>query len=104
MAGSLRIRLDRLEARRPEPPEGDTLIAFQVLLRTIERYRAERREEDLPAYSPEEQAAMHEEDLQVVAGGGVVGWLRDSGGWDSPESREFLAGWEEDARRRVAAM
>jgi hypothetical protein len=51
---------------------------------------------------------MHREDLEIVASegspGGVVGWLRDSGGWDSPESRAFLAKWEEDARQRVSAM
>jgi hypothetical protein len=102
--GSLNDRLNRLEAQVTQPQSKSIPIEVRVLLTAIERRRAALRGEEPPPYSSEEQAAMHEDDLEIVAGGGVVGWLRDSGGWGSPEALAFLAEWEEDARRRVAAM
>ncbi|MBA3472831.1 MAG: hypothetical protein M3491_12165 [Actinomycetota bacterium] len=98
---SLRERLGRLEARAPAARLERIPVVISVLLTATERHRAVLRGEEPPPYSPEELEEMHREDLEVVAGGGVVGYLRESGGWDSPESAAVLDQWEEDARRRV---
>lgn len=98
---SLRERLRRLEARAAALQPKRIPVVISVLLKAIERRRADLRGEEPPPYSQEELEDMHREDLEIVAGGGVVGYLRKSGGWDSPESAAVLDQWEEDARRRV---
>jgi hypothetical protein len=67
----------------------------------VERYQARENGEDPPAYAPDELTALHAKDLNTASGGGMVGALRDSGGWESPEGADLLDSWEEDARRRL---
>jgi hypothetical protein len=86
----------------PDPqPQGDALLRLRILITANDRYRATLRGEELPLYSAEERAEMHRSALEIVAGGGVVGWLRDSGGWETPESREFLDLLQDQARHRL---
>lgn len=97
---SLERRLNSLEARtsgtqRETPPE------VRVLLKAVERHRAHVAGEEPPPYSQGEIEALHAEDLETVAGRGVVGQLRSSEGWSSPEALDRLDEWEEGARRRV---
>lgn len=98
---SLRERLGRLEARAPGLQPERIPVVISVLLKATERHRAALRGEELPGYSLEEKAEMHREDLEILAGGGVVGYLRASGGWDAPESATVLDEWEEAVRQRV---
>jgi hypothetical protein len=104
VAASLRERLGRLEAKAPAPQPERIPVVISVLLTAIERHRATLHGNEPPPYSSEEQEEMHRTDLEIAAGGGVVGYLRESGGWDSPESQAFLAELEEGARERVSAM
>ncbi len=98
---SLRERLGRLEARVPGRRLDRIPVVISVLLTATKRHRAVLRGEEPPSYSPEELEEIHREDLEVVAGRGVVGYLRESGGWDTPESAAVLDSWQEEARRRV---
>jgi hypothetical protein len=100
--GSLSSRLDRLEAKASPPqPQGDALIRLRVLITANERHRATARGEELPPYSPDELEEMHLEDLEIVAGRGVVGWLQNSKGWEDEESRAFLDFLQDQARHRL---
>lgn len=56
----------------------------------------------MPASSDEELAYLHRCALQEAAGGGIVGYLRGTPGWNSPEAVATLEAWQEDARRGVA--
>lgn len=79
-------------------------MSVRIYLKAVERHRAHENGEVPPAYAPDELAALHAEDLDTVAGGGAVGQLRDSGGWESPEGAGLLDSWEDDARRRLARV
>ncbi len=100
-----RRRLERLEAARGAG-EAPYEIPTDVLLymKAVERYRARERGDDPPAYSPDELAALHADDLETVDGGSAVGSMRASVGWKSPEGRELLDAWEEAARQRLARV
>ncbi len=102
---SARRRLERLEAARgaTEAPY-EVPMTTRLYLKAVERYRVRERGEEPPAYTQEEWEALHEHDLETVAGGGAVGSMRASAGWESPEGRELLDAWEEDARRRLARV
>ncbi len=97
-----RRRLERLEAARGagETPY-EVPMTTLLYLKAVERYRAHECGEEPPAYSPDELAALHAEDLETVSGGGAVGQLRGSAGWQLPEGADLLDSWEEDARRRL---
>ncbi len=100
-----RRRLERLEAARGagEAPY-EVTMSVRIYLKAVERHRAHENGEVPPAYAPDELAALHAEDLDTVAGGGAVGQLRDSGGWEFPEGAALLDSWEDDARRRLARV
>ncbi len=100
-----RRRLKRLEVTRGagEAPY-EVPMTTRLYLKAVERYRAHERGDDLPAYTQEELEALRADDLETVAGGGAVGSMRVSAGWKSPEGRELLDAWEEDARRRLARV
>lgn len=95
-------RLSDLEARASRTdPRQQSPIEVRVLLKAVARHKARERGEDPPpAYTPEELEEMYAEDLDTVAGAGVVGELRASGGWEE-NGREMLNAWEEGARRRL---
>jgi hypothetical protein len=99
--GSLADRLSRLEKASPSVEEHSVPMAHRLLFRALERHNAVARGEELPRYTEEEALALYEEDLDVAAGGGTVGALRDSGGWDSEGSRAVLDKEQELARQRV---
>ncbi len=100
-----RRRLERLEAARGagETPY-EVPMTTLLYLKAVERYRAHERGDDPPAYTQEELGALHEHDLETVAGRGAVGSMRASAGWKSSEGRELLGAWEEDARQRLARL
>ncbi len=102
---SIRGRLRRLEAAREaaEMPY-EVPMPTRLYLKAVERYRARERGDEPPAYTREELEALHDEDLDNASGGGVVGTLRESGGWESPEGAGILDSWEDDARRRLARV
>ncbi len=97
---SLERRLSNLEAR-VSGQQWEIPIEARVLLKAVARHHARNRREEPPPYTAEELEAMHAEDLDTVAGGGVAGQLRAGKGWESPESVELLDAWEEDARQRL---
>ncbi len=100
-----RRRLERLEAARgTQKAPYKVPVEVRIYLKTLERYRARERDDDPPAYTQEELEALHAADLETVAGGGAVGSMRASAGWKSPEGRELLDAWEEDARQRLARV
>ena len=43
---------------------------------------------------------MRRSDVESVKGRGVVGWLRESTGCQSPEAQQSLKEWEQEAQRR----
>jgi hypothetical protein len=93
--GELEVRVET-EARRGEtPPEVD------VLLKAIARHQARVEGKEPPPYTQEEIEKMRRDDLEVIAGGGVVGVFRESRGWLSEEARGLLDSWERNARRRL---
>lgn len=97
-----RKRLERLEAENSDGFAPDpSYWAAMVLCKHHERLTARREGREPPPYSQEEIEEMRRDDLEVAAGGGVVGWLREGGGWQSEEARAKLDGWEQDARRRL---
>lgn len=98
--GSLEGRLRSLESKA-SGAEWEIPIEVRLLLKATQRHQARERGEDPPPYFREELEEMHREDLETVAGGGVVGIFRDSAGWTSPESLDLLDEWGEDARRRL---
>ncbi len=102
MAGVER-RLRRLESSGTGTPY-EVPMPTRLYLRAIERHRARENGEEPPAYAPDELAALHAEDLANASGAGVVGTLRESGGWESPEGAAILDGWEEAARRRLVRL
>ncbi len=99
-----RRRLERLEAARGAGTPYEVPVEVRIYLKAVQRHRAHEDGDDPPAYAPDELAALHAEDLDNASGGGVVGTLRDSGGWESPEGRELLDAWEEAARQRLARL
>ncbi len=103
--GGLEGRIGRLEASRgaTEAPY-EIPMPTRLYFKAVERYRARENGEDPPRYTPDELAALHAEDLDTVAGGGTVGQLRGSAGWQTPEGADLLDSWEEGARRRLARV
>ncbi|MDP9458118.1 MAG: hypothetical protein M3Q60_20625 [Actinomycetota bacterium] len=100
-----RRRLERLEAARGvEKAPYEVPLPTRLYLKAVERCRARENGEEPPAYSPDELAALHAEDLEAAAGGGTVGQLRGSAGWQTPEGADLLDSWEEGARRRLARV
>ena len=98
----LEDRLKRLEDKAPTNSEWVIPIEVRILTKAVARHHAlEDGREPLP-YTSEEIAELRRDDLEIVAGAGVVGECRNSKGWESAEARGLLALWEEDARRRVA--
>ncbi len=97
---SLERRLSDLEARA-SGPKWEIPIDVCIHLKAASRHQARERGEPPPAYTQTELEEMHREDLAEAAGGGVVGVLRDSAGWTSPESLEILDSWKEGARQRL---
>jgi hypothetical protein len=84
------------DARRGEtPPE------VGVLLKAIARDQARREGKEPPPYTQEEIEEMRRDDMEIAAGGGVVGKLRASVGWRSEEARAKLNEWEEGAHKRL---
>ena len=98
----LEERLKRLEDKASTNSEWTIPIEVRVLAKTVARHHALEEGREPPPYSREEVEEMRQDDLEIVAGGGVVGECRNnSKGWERPEARELLATWEEDAHRRV---
>jgi len=100
----LEERLKRLEDKASTNSEWVVPIEVRLLTKTVARHHALQDSKEPPPYTQEEIEAMRQDDLEIVAGGGVVGECRNnSKGWESEEARELLATWEEDAHRRVEA-
>jgi hypothetical protein len=99
---SLKKRLGHLEARAPEA-ESQWVVPMEVSIyyKAVERHQALQEGKEPHPYSQEEIAELRRGDLEIVAGGGVVGECWNSKGWQSEEARELLAQWERGARRRV---
>ncbi len=93
-------RLERLEARA-SGEQRETPVEARILLKAVARHQARERGEEPPPYTRAELEEMYREDLETIAGAGVVGQLRSSVGWQSPDALDRLDQWEEDARRRL---
>ena len=94
-------RLARLEqAIRVSSPQPIPAM-YRVLFKATERRKAAARGDDLPPYTDEETEELRNEDLKTVSGGGVVGYLRGSGGWADDKSRAFLDRLQDHARKRL---
>jgi hypothetical protein len=101
---SFERRLEKLEARlRNSGETPSTPIELRVYFSTIERAQAHKEGRKPRPYTQEEIEYLRQGDLEIAAGGGVVGHLRESVGWQGEESRAGLDVWEEDARGRVEA-
>jgi hypothetical protein len=101
-----RLRIERLEAAQStavghEAPS--TPIELRVFFSTMERVQAREEGRKPRPYTQEEIEHLRRCDLEIAAGGGVVGWLRQSVGWKSVDCQESLDAWRADARRRVEA-
>ena len=99
---SIKRRLGELEDQmETEARHGTTSPEASVFLKAIARDQARREGKRPPPYTQEEIEEMRKEDLEIAAGGGVVGWLREGGGWQTEEARARLNEWEQDAHRRL---
>jgi hypothetical protein len=99
---SVRRRLERLEVGAEDrPSEWKAPPEVLVVAKAAERYQAVQEGKEPPPYTPEEIAELRRDDLEIVAGGGVVSAYRNSKGWQSAEARELLASWESEGHRRV---
>jgi hypothetical protein len=102
MGQRLERRLQALEAKEANDGSGWTIpIEARVLMTAVARCHGLEDGKRPPRHAQEEIAHLRESDLEDAAGGGVVGQLRDSPGWQSEEARELLDSWEEGARRRL---
>ena len=101
--GGARRPLEALEDKAPTNSEWVIPIEVRILTKAVARHHALEDGRKPPPYTSEEIAELRKDDLEIVAGGGVVGACRAAKGWQSQEARELLADWTEDARRRVAA-
>ncbi len=102
---SIERRLKRLEGRITEPNKGWVVpIEVRVLTKAVARHQAHEAGRELPPYTQEEVEEMRQSDIEILAGGGAVGKLRDSKGWQSEEANELLDAWERDAHRRLEAV
>jgi hypothetical protein len=97
--GSLKSRLDRLEARSNPPPAGR--LSPRAWERYLHVHENARRVNigleplpDLP-YTKED----HEEDLDTLQT--TIAAYRNSAGWKTEESRAFLDEWERETRERL---
>jgi hypothetical protein len=70
-------------------------------LQNVEKWRAPAATLGLFDTTQEEVEEMRRDDLEIAAGGSVVGQLRESVGWHSEEGQAKLDGWEDDAHRRL---
>jgi hypothetical protein len=78
----IKQRLGELEARmETETRRGETPPDVRVLLKAVERHQAREKGKEPPPYTQEEIEEMRRYDLEIAAGGGVVGQLRESVGW-----------------------
>jgi hypothetical protein len=97
--GSLKSRLDRLEAHLDPPKAG--VASPRMWERYFHTYENARRQisglkqlPDLP-YIHEDR----EEDLDILEK--TIPAYRNSGGWNTEESRAFLDDWERDTREKL---
>jgi hypothetical protein len=98
----IKRRLGELEARmETEARRGETPLELCVFLKVIARHQARGESKEPPPYTQEEIEEMRRDDLEIAAGGGVVGQLRESVGWQSEEGRAKLNEWEGDAHKRL---
>jgi hypothetical protein len=98
----IKQRLGELEARmETEARRGETPLELCVFLKAVAHHQARGEGKEPPPYTQEEIEQMRRDDLEIAAGGGVVGWLRESGGWQSTEGRAKLKEWEEAAHWRL---
>jgi hypothetical protein len=98
----IKQRLGELESRmETEARRGETTLEVRVLLKAVARHQAREEGKEPPPYTQEEIEEMRRDDLEIAAGGGVVGWLREGAGWRSEEARTKLDEWEQDAYRRL---
>lgn len=95
-------RLERLEANASSS-EWAIPIEVRIHTKAVARHQAREDGREPPPYTQEEIEGMRREDLEVIAGGGVVGHYRESKGWESEGARELLDTWEGDAYRRLEA-
>jgi hypothetical protein len=101
---SFERRLRQLEARlRDSGATPSTPLELRVYFSTMERLKAREEDRQPRSYTQEEIEHLRRGDLEIAAGGGVVGLLRHSVGWKSDDCQAGLDAWEEDARRRVEA-
>jgi hypothetical protein len=98
-----RKRLEKLEAGAGKgvASRWEVPIETRLYLTLAARYQARAEGKEPPPYTPEEIEEMRRSDIESVEGRGVVGWLRESTGWQSPEAQQSLKEWEQEARRRV---
>ena len=101
--GSLERRLEKLEARagKDAASRWEVPIETRVYLARVARCQARAEGKELPPYTHEEIEEMRRSDTESVEGRGVVGWLRESTGWQSLEAQQALDEWEQDARKRL---
>lgn len=101
--GIIGRRLARLEAQQLHKtvPQWQIPLESAVLLKEVARYRAQGDGLPVPPYTQEELECMYAQDAEEAAGRGLVAGLRNEPGWQSEEAQAILAGWAEDARRRV---
>ena len=97
---SIERRLEKLEAGAPGP-EWIVPIEVRILTKAAARHHALEHGREPPPYTSEEIAELRRDDLEIVAGRGVVGECSHDKGWQSAEARELLASWESEAHRRV---
>jgi hypothetical protein len=101
---SFERRLRQLEARlRDSGATPPTPIELRVYFSTMERLKAREEGRKPRSYTQEEIEHLRQGDLEIAAGGGVVGQLRQSVGWKSEDCQESLDAWRVDVRRRVEA-
>ena len=94
--------MKRLEDKAPTNSEWVIPIEVRILTKAVARHHALEDGRKPPPYTSEEIAELRRDDLEIVAGGGVVGECRNnSKGWQSAVARELLASWESEAHRRV---
>ncbi len=103
VVSSLERRLEKLEtgAGKDAASRWEGPIETRVYLTTIARHQARREGKEPPPYTQEEIEEMRRSDIESVEGRGVVGWLRESTGWQSPEAQQSLNEWEQESRRKL---
>jgi hypothetical protein len=99
---SVHKRLEKLEAQTSDADSKWVIpIEVRILAKAVERHQARNDGREPPPYAQEEIEQLRRYDLEIAAGGGVVGQFRESLGWQSEEAHELLDDWERDAHRRL---